>query len=58
LQKVQFQLGSNFLKAEFRPREVIVANYERAGEVKIGSFGLETPSEAELACRKLLKESG
>jgi len=51
-------VGSNFLKAEFRPREVIVANYERAGEVKIGSFGLETPSEAELARRKLLKESG
>jgi dihydrofolate reductase len=35
---------------------VIVATYERAGNVKIGSFALETPTEAELARRKRLKE--
>ena len=35
---------------------VIVANYERAGKVKTGSFAQETPSEAELARRKRLKE--
>jgi len=35
---------------------VIVATYERAGEVKTGSFALETPTEAELARRKRLKE--
>jgi len=35
---------------------VIVATYERAGKVKTGSFAQETPSEAELARRKRLKE--
>jgi len=35
---------------------VIVANYERAVKVKTGSFALETPTEAELARRKRLKE--
>src|ERR671922_1251882 len=45
-------------EAQTSPRGVIVASYERAGEVKTGSFGLETPSEAELARRKRLKEEG
>ncbi len=35
---------------------VIVATYERAGNVKTGSFDLETPTEAELARRERLKE--
>ncbi len=35
---------------------VIVANYERAGNVKTGSFALETPTEAELARRERLNE--
>lgn len=35
---------------------VIVATYERAGEVKTGSFASEKPSEAELARRKRLME--
>ncbi len=35
---------------------VIVATYERAGKVKTGSFASETPTEAELARRKRLKE--
>ena len=34
----------------------ICASYERAGELKTGSFGLETPSEAELVRRKRLRE--
>jgi dihydrofolate reductase len=49
--------GFKLLESGISPSGVIVANYERAGEVKIGSFGLETPSEAEPARRKLLKES-
>jgi len=35
---------------------VIVATYERAGAVKTGSFGLENPTEAELARRKKLSD--
>jgi dihydrofolate reductase len=38
------------------PKGVIFANYERAGEVKTGSFAMETPNEAGLARRKRLKE--
>lgn len=36
------------------PSGVIVAAYERAGEVATGSFALETPTEAELARRQSL----
>jgi dihydrofolate reductase len=50
--------GFKLLESGISPSGVIVANYERAGEVKIGSFGLETPSEAELARRTRLKEGG
>ena len=53
-----FPAGFKLLESGISPSGVIIANYERAGEVKIGSFGLETPSEAELARRKRLKESG
>jgi len=35
---------------------VVIANYERAGIVKTGSFAMETPTEAELARRNRLKE--
>ena len=35
---------------------VIVATYERAGKVKTGLIASETPTEAELARRKRLKE--
>jgi dihydrofolate reductase len=38
------------------PKGVIVATYERAGEVEIGDFGLENPSEAELERRRGLAE--
>jgi len=48
----------NLLESETSPSGVIIASYKRAGEVKTGSLGLETPSEAELARRKRLKEEG
>jgi dihydrofolate reductase len=48
--------GFRLLEGEISPSGVIIASYERAGEVKTGSFGLETPSKAELARRKRLKE--
>lgn len=51
--------GFKLLEGEISPSGVIIASYERAGEVKTGSFGgLETPSAAELARRKRLKEEG
>src|SRR5215213_133408 len=50
--------GFKLLEGEISPSGVIIASYERAGEVKTGSFGLETPSVAELARRKRLKEEG
>ncbi len=50
--------GFKLLESGISPSGVIIANYERSGEVKKGSFGLETPSEAEIARRKRLRESG
>jgi dihydrofolate reductase len=50
--------GFKLLESGISPSGVIIANYERAGEVKTGSLGLQTPSEAELARRKRLKEGG
>ena len=50
--------GFKLLESGISPSGVIIASYERAGEVKTGSLGLETPSEAELARRKRLKEEG
>jgi len=35
---------------------VIIADYERAGQIKTGSFALDTPTEAELSRRKRLQE--
>jgi hypothetical protein len=35
---------------------VIIAAYERAGEVKMGSFAMEKPTEAELARRQKMRE--
>ena len=37
-------------------RGVIIAAYERAGEVKMGSFAMEKPTEAELARRQKMRE--
>ena len=50
--------GFKLLQGEISPSGVIIASYERAGEVKTGSLGLATPSKAELARRKRLKEEG
>jgi dihydrofolate reductase len=50
--------GFRLLLSEISPSGVIIASYERAGEVKTGSFGLADPSEAELDRRKRLKEEG
>jgi dihydrofolate reductase len=51
--------GAGSLPVGFKLREsitspsgVIVASYERAGDVKTGSFALASPTEAELARRK------
>ncbi|OJT19770.1 dihydrofolate reductase [Archangium sp. Cb G35] len=40
------------------PTGVVIATYERAGEVKSGSFALDKPTEAELARRKTLTSGG
>jgi dihydrofolate reductase len=41
------------------PKGVVISNYERAGEVKTGSFASDQPSEAELERRRtLLREEG
>jgi dihydrofolate reductase len=37
------------------PSGIILTRYERAGEVTTGSFGMETPTEAELERRRKLK---
>lgn len=50
--------GFKLLESGISPSGVIIANYERSGEVKTGSLGLETPSDAELARRKRLREHG
>lgn len=50
--------GFKLLQGEVSPSGVIVASYGRAGDVKTGTFGLATPSEAELARRKKLREEG
>jgi dihydrofolate reductase len=52
-------IPANFrlLESKTSTKGVIVATYERAGEVKTGTFvlpGLESPTEAELARRKKL----
>ncbi len=48
--------GFKLVDSKASTKGVIVANYERAGEVNTGSFALETPTETELAHRKQLKE--
>jgi hypothetical protein len=44
----------NLLDSKISTNGVIIATYERAGEVKTGSFAMENPTEAELARRKKL----
>lgn len=47
--------GFKLLESGISPSGVIIANYERSGEVKTGSLGLETPSKTELDRRNKLK---
>ena len=42
-------------KSTASPGGVLIANYQRAGEVEIGSFEFETPTPAELERRAKLK---
>jgi len=49
-------VGYKILESEISPNGVIAAMYGRAGEVKTGSFALETPTDAELARRKRIRE--
>jgi dihydrofolate reductase len=43
-------------ESQTSPSGVIFASYERAGEVKTGSFASENPSDAELARQKKMQE--
>ena len=43
-------------KSQMSSSGVIIATYERAGEVKMGSFAMEKPTEAELARRQKMRE--
>ena len=49
-------VGYKILESEISQNGVIAAMYGRAGEVKTGSFALETPTDAELARRKRIRE--
>jgi hypothetical protein len=49
-------VGLKLVESKASTTGVIVATYERAGKVKFGSFEMQTPSEAELARRKRLRE--
>ena len=42
------------VKSTTSPNGVLIATYKRAGEIEIGSFALDPPSEAELERRKHL----
>jgi dihydrofolate reductase len=49
-------VGYKILESEISPNGVIAAMYGRAGEVKTGSLALRTPTDAELARRKRIRE--
>ena len=49
-------VGYKILESEISPNGVIASMYGRAGEVKTGSLALETPTDAELARRKRIRE--
>ena len=46
------------IKCEVSPSGVLIAGYERAGDIVPGSFALDVPTEAELARRKKLQREG
>jgi len=45
-------------KSRVSPNGLIVGHYEREGEVKIGSFAIDSPSEREIARQKRMKREG
>ena len=45
-------------RSRVSPNGVIVGHYEREGEVKIGSFAIDSPSEREIARQKRMKREG
>ena len=47
--------GLKLIKSDVTSTGVILATYERAGDVKTGSFAMEQPTEAEIERRKKLK---
>jgi len=48
--------GFKLLESKASTTGVIIATYERDGDVKTGSFALDNPSEAEISRRKRLEE--
>jgi dihydrofolate reductase len=45
-------------KSRVSPNGLIVGHYEREGEVKVGSFAIDSPSEREIARQKRMKREG
>jgi dihydrofolate reductase len=45
----------NITRSASSPSGVLIANYERAGDIRTGSFAMETPTEAELERRRKLR---
>lgn len=45
-----------FIDSKTSGTGVILATYEPSGELMTASFALDSPSEAELACRKQMRE--
>jgi dihydrofolate reductase len=50
--------GWSLVESKSSPSGVLIATYGRAGEIQKGSAALETPTEAEIARRKKMKEEG
>ena len=50
--------GFKLTRSRVSPNGLIVGHYEREGEVKIGSFAIDSPSEREVARQKRMKREG
>ena len=50
--------GLKLIESKVTTTGVIIASYEPAGPVQLGSFGADEPSEAELARRDRMKREG
>lgn len=51
-------VGFKLIGSEMTPAGVMIADYIRSGEVKTGSFALETHTEVEITRRRRLQEEG